>query len=73
MMALLRSAFGNSGHMWMYDWPTMSAELEKAGFFKIRRCNFNDNPDPMFRRVEDAGRFADQGNAELAIEAVKAA
>jgi hypothetical protein len=70
-MSLLRSAFGNSGHMWMYDWNTMSRLLTDAGFVSIRRCEFNDSSDPQFKIVEDAGRFKDGGNGELSIEARK--
>lgn len=63
----MRSFFGNSHHLWMWDYPALSAELQKAGFKEIRRCNYNDSKDEMFRHVEDIGRFV---NA-LAIESVR--
>ena len=70
-LALLRSAFGNSGHMWMYDLALMSRLLEEAGFADIRRCDFCDSGDPMFDKVEDRGRFYDSGERELAMQARK--
>ena len=64
---LVNSFFGNSHHLWMWDYPSLSAEIAAAGFIKIRRCQFNDNPNEKFKLVEDAGRFS---NA-LAIECYK--
>lgn len=63
----LRSFFGNSHHLWMWDRFSLSAELKNAGFNNVRICNFNDSNDDMFTLVEDIGRFE---NA-VAIEAVK--
>jgi hypothetical protein len=60
-------AWGNSRHLWMWDYLSLSKELSKAGFTQIRRCSFGDCPDQMFKLVEDKGRFE---NA-LAIECVK--
>jgi len=67
----LRQLFGGSAHLWMWDEAAMSRELKSAGFVAIRRCAFNDSDDPMFARVEDAGRFidADTGIRELALSA----
>lgn len=59
--------WGNSHHLWMWDYVSMSLELKKAGFIQIRRCNFNDSTDQMFSFVERESRFI---NA-LAIEAIK--
>ena len=66
---MLRSAFGNSGHAWLYDEVLLTRLLTEAGFTGIRRCTFNDSGDPMFTQVEDRGRFFDSGEAELALEA----
>lgn len=63
----MTSFFGNSHHLWMWDFPALSDELKEAGFKEIRRCRYNDSKDPMFRHVEDEGRFI---NA-LAIESIK--
>jgi hypothetical protein len=69
----LRSLLGRSSHLWMWDEYSISAELKRAGFVNIRRCEFGDSTDPMFGRVEDRGRFFDEQNkiTECAIEAHK--
>jgi predicted SAM-dependent methyltransferase len=71
LLALLRAAYGNSGHMWMYDYATMTRLLAEAGFVDIRRCEMGDSGDPMFDKVEDRGRFIDSGENELALQARK--
>jgi SAM-dependent methyltransferase len=58
-MALLSSLFGHAAHLWMWDRPSLKAELADAGFGSVRDAAFNDSEDPMFARVEDAGRFDD--------------
>jgi len=63
----LTTVLGNSHHLWMWDFASMSKELAEAGFLDIRRCQFNDSTDPMFSFVEDPSRFE---NA-LAIECRK--
>ncbi len=65
--AFIKGFFGNSHHLWMWDYYSLAAELSKAGFRNIRRCQFNDNPDPMFSHVEDRERFLNS----LAMEATK--
>jgi hypothetical protein len=60
---------GNSTHLWMWDYPSLSHELASAGFIEIRRCRFRDSDDPMFSLVEDRDRFIDGDLVELAIEA----
>jgi len=67
----LRAVIGNSGHLWMWDFKSMSSELEKAGFVSIRAARFGDAADPMFNRVENPDRFIDDGIAEVAIETRK--
>lgn len=54
---LLSTFFGNSNHLWMWDFKSLSNALENAGFAKVRRCKFNDSQDNMFNLVEDEGRF----------------
>jgi SAM-dependent methyltransferase len=54
---LVKSALGNSHHLWMWDVHSLSLELEKAGFRNIRPCTFDDSNDPMFRLVESEGRY----------------
>lgn len=66
-IAFIKSFYGNSNHLWMWDFYSLSNELKNAGFTKIRRAYFNDSKDEMFLDVEDVGRF---DNA-LAIECFK--
>ncbi|MET4118624.1 SAM-dependent methyltransferase [Bradyrhizobium sp. JR1.5] len=63
--------FGGSLHLWMWDFPSMQEQLRRAGFVKIRRCNYGDSEDAMFSRVEDPTRFVDPKHQteELALEA----
>jgi predicted SAM-dependent methyltransferase len=68
-----RRMFGNSAHLWMWDEYSISAELDRAGFVKIRRCNIGDSLDPSFAKVEDPSRFYDAEDdiRECAMEACK--
>ena len=70
-LARLMAIYGNSQHLWMYDEPLLSRELAAVGFVSIRRCTYGDNPDPMFGRVEEVGRFVDGDIVELAMECKK--
>jgi len=49
--------FGNSQHLWMWDYKALAHELGEQGFVGMRRCFAGDSADPMFTRVEDPGRF----------------
>jgi methyltransferase family protein len=71
MLAMLKSQFGRSAHLWMYDFAALKTLLEQAGFAGIRRCEPGDCGDPMFASVEDHDRFFDSGERELAVEAAK--
>lgn len=53
---MLRSFLGNSHHLWLWDYPSLSAELAVAGFRDIRRCEYRDGPE-VFYTVEEEGRF----------------
>ncbi|MBS0209204.1 MAG: methyltransferase domain-containing protein [Planctomycetes bacterium] len=57
LMGLLREWLGNSRHRWMWDERTLTRELSAAGFTRIRRAQFGDAVDPMFREVEDPARW----------------
>ncbi|MBN1548316.1 MAG: methyltransferase domain-containing protein [Syntrophaceae bacterium] len=48
---------GNSQHLWMWDYKSIKSELYAAGFCDIRKAFFGDSPDPLFREVEDRGRW----------------
>lgn len=64
---LLREWFGNSPHLWMWDFKALSAELERVGFRKIRRAQFGDSEESLFSDVEDPDRWKDC----LGVECVK--
>ena len=53
----LKGMYGNSKHMWMWDYKSLEYELQKAGFVNIRPCTFGDSEDPIFKFVEEEGRF----------------
>jgi SAM-dependent methyltransferase len=57
MSGRVRNLYGNSKHLWMWDYKSLAFELREAGFTDIRRCTFGDSADPMFSFVEEAGRF----------------
>ena len=67
----VRSIFGGSDHLWMWDDASMRRELERVGFAEIRRASFGDSPDKMFTSVEDPTRFIDNDIVEIAFNAVK--
>jgi hypothetical protein len=71
LVGKLSQAFGRSAHLWMWDEVSMSDALARVGFTQIRRCEFGDAEDAMFRLVEEESRFYDQGIRELAMEARK--
>jgi len=54
---LLTSHFGNSKHLFMWDFKALEHELEVAGFAGIRKCELGDCCDQMFDSVESAERF----------------
>jgi len=49
--------FGNSHHLWMWDYKSIEKELSKVGFVDIRRAVFGDSEDKIFESVEDEGRW----------------
>jgi hypothetical protein len=69
LKGLLNSFFGNSLHLWMWDFASLNLELQQAGFVNVRRCVFNDCIDAKFIEVESKRRFE---NA-LAVECWKPA
>ena len=65
--ALVLDWLGNSAHMWMWDYPSMSRELERAGFRDVRRASMGDSADPHFKDVEESSRW----DSCLGVECVK--
>jgi hypothetical protein len=70
LVTLARNYFGHSAHLWMYDFASLKPQLEHAGFVAIRRCELGDANDREFDLVEESSRFFDDGERELALEAV---
>lgn len=67
MRQLIQTAFGNKEHQYMWDHVSLAHQLQQAGFRQVRRCEFNDAADEMFKLVEEEIRFQ---NA-VALEATK--
>lgn len=51
------SLFGNSQHLWMWDFKAIELELKNAGFIEIRRAYFGDSSDLRFNEVEEMVRW----------------
>ncbi|BBM02971.1 methyltransferase domain-containing protein [Microbulbifer sp. GL-2] len=49
--------YGNSQHLWMWDYKSIAQELENAGFIDIRKAEYGDATDTSFTEVEDKGRW----------------
>ena len=63
----LREHFGNSHHLWMWDYKGMAKELEDAGYRGIRKCVHGDSSNFAFLEVESVARF----EWALGVEATK--
>lgn len=57
--SLARKWLGNSSHLWMWDYKSLSRELATAGFSSIRRAELGDSSDPRFDDVEEESRWTD--------------
>ena len=55
--SFIKSFYGNSKHLWMWDYKSLAFELNKIGFKNIRPAKFNDSTDSHFNYVEEEGRF----------------
>ncbi len=49
---LLRKAFGNSRHQWLWDQASLRGELLEIGFVDIKAVSYGDSGDPMFDLIE---------------------
>jgi predicted SAM-dependent methyltransferase len=58
---ILRGIFGNSQHRWLWDYPSLAAELADAGFENIRRAALGDSNEARFRDVEEERRWVERG------------
>lgn len=48
----LRDWLGGSRHRWLWDYPSLAAELKNAGFIEVRRASIGDSGDRNFDPVE---------------------
>lgn len=64
LVARLRGAFGNSEHLWMWDFDSLRHELAMAGFSAIRRAEYLDSNEDAFAAVEHENRWTGQLGVE---------
>jgi hypothetical protein len=67
---LVRSAFSHWGHHkgYVYDWPALCAELDRAGFVNVQRCALGESVDPV---LCDLDRLPSLADFYLSVEATK--
>lgn len=59
LSGLAKSWIGNSLHLWMWDYASISHELYEAGFVNIRRAVLGDSVEPFFCSAETPNRWED--------------
>jgi len=65
LKVILSEWLGNSQHFWMWDYKSITQELEKIGFIGIRRAEFGGAAaDIMYREVEGKERWRNCLGAE---------
>ena len=57
IMGLTQEILGTSRHRWMWDYPSIEAELRRAEFACIRPAELGDSADPKFSEVERLERW----------------
>lgn len=57
LRSIMMNLYGNSKHLWMWDYPSLRYELQEAGFNNVRSARFGDAKDANFVHVEEQGRF----------------
>ena len=57
LFGYIKTLFGNSRHLWMWDYKAVEQELRATGFVGIRRAYFGDSLDQKFKEVEDKERW----------------
>jgi predicted SAM-dependent methyltransferase len=55
--SIMKNLYGNSKHLWMWDYKSLAFELKKVGFINIRQCKYGDSEDSFFNLVEEKERF----------------
>ena len=63
---MLRVTYAYHGHHrgYIYDWAALSAELMKAGFVDVRRCDAGQSPDAEFKGLERRGAHRGRHRAD---------
>ncbi|GAB5496838.1 MAG: hypothetical protein Phyf2KO_19180 [Phycisphaerales bacterium] len=67
LRGLAISWLGNARHLWMWDYPALSKELENAGFAEVRRAQFGDSGEQVYETIEEQSRW----DGHLGIHCVK--
>jgi len=57
LIDFIKSMYGNSQHLWMWDYKSLKEELKKTGFVEIRRAQYGDSSDVRFNEVESKERW----------------
>jgi len=57
LLGWVEAILGNSRHLWMWDFKSLRYELMAVGFMDIRRCDYSDATDVMFKQVEHPLQF----------------
>ena len=67
---LIRIPIGEFGHHegYVYDFDTVKAELERAGFHSITKWRVSESEDAAFSGLD---RRKDEGGAQFAVEAIR--
>ncbi|NEO95517.1 MAG: methyltransferase domain-containing protein [Moorea sp. SIO3G5] len=60
LLGFFKEWLGGSKHLWMWDYKSLSLELEKVGFKNIRRAYFGDGDFSAFAEVEDPERWENE-------------
>jgi hypothetical protein len=70
----LNRAFHGWGHLFLYNAPTLSASLRKAGFGAVELRGFGESPVPEMRNIDPPGDRPESADLPrvLAVEASKA-
>ena len=67
---LIRIPIGEFGHHagYIYDFETLKAELERAGFHSVTRYRVSESDDPAFSGLDQR---KEEGGAQIAVEAIR--
>jgi len=57
LIGLAKEWLGNSQHLWMWDYKSITRELERAGFVDVRKAEYGDASNPAFKDVEEKSRW----------------